>query len=62
MKTKKNNVCCICGKKYEGLGNNVQPFKNGRCCSECNRTKVVPFRIEMMFKAINKNNVGYEKR
>lgn len=54
MKNKK--VCSICGKKYEGMGNNAQPFKNGRCCSECNRIVVVPFRIEIMFKAICSSN------
>ena len=52
----KNNVCSICGKEYEGMGNNAQPINNGRCCSECNRTVVVPFRLKMMFKAIYSNN------
>ena len=57
MKIKKNNVCSICGKKYEGFGNNAQPINNGRCCDECNRKVVVPFRIEMMFKTIYSNNL-----
>ena len=56
MKTKKNNICSICGKKYEGMGNNAQPYKNGRCCSECYGIVVVPFRIEIMFKAICSSN------
>ena len=56
MKTKK--VCSICGKKYEGFGNNARPINNGRCCDECNRTKVVPFRIAMMFGMINSNNLN----
>lgn len=30
--------CCICGKEFEGYGNNPWPLKEeGRCCDECNR-------------------------
>ena len=37
--------CSICGKHYEGYGDNAQPVNNGRCCDECNRTVVIPRRI-----------------
>lgn len=38
-------ICSICGKNYEGYGNNAQPVNNGRCCDECNITIVVPRRF-----------------
>jgi len=42
--------CCLCNKtiKAKGTwtkGNNAQPVKNGRCCDNCNYTKVLPERI-----------------
>lgn len=39
------HICSICGKKYEGYGNNVQPINDERCCDECNRKVVIPIRI-----------------
>ena len=39
-------ICSICGKKYEGYGNNAGPINNGRCCDKCNITIVVPRRIQ----------------
>ena len=44
-----NNVkiCVICGKAFEGYGNNpipVMPY--GRCCDECNTTYVIPTRLK----------------
>ena len=53
---KKKNICSICGQEYYGYGNNAQPINNGRCCNECNRTKVVPFRIAMMCGIVKNNN------
>lgn len=41
----KTNVCCICGKTYEGYGNNADPLANGRCCDECN-ADVIKRRVE----------------
>ena len=41
--------CCICGKEFEGYGNNpepVKPFDEGVCCDECNFNVVVPKRFE----------------
>ena len=36
--------CSICGKLFQGYGNNAQPINNGRCCNECN-LQVVRERI-----------------
>jgi hypothetical protein len=38
-------VCCLCSKPYTGYGNNAQPLSDGRCCDDCNRSKVVPLRF-----------------
>lgn len=43
----KNNICSICGKKYDGFDNNARPINNGRCCDEC--------RLSMMLGMINNN-------
>ena len=37
-KQKQEKVCCICGKKFKGYGNNPDPLrKEGVCCDECNK-------------------------
>lgn len=41
--------CCICGKEYEGWGNNAQPLAEGQCCDGCNK-KVIKARIEEIYK------------
>ena len=44
-------ICCICGKEFEGYGNNPWPIgwdiysEEDRCCDECNFTEVIPARI-----------------
>lgn len=39
-------VCCICGKEYEGYGNNPYPYKkSGSCCNQCNHDYVIPSRM-----------------
>lgn len=48
----KENIirCSICGKEIdERENNNAFPFK-GRCCNECNITKVVPIRYALSQK------------
>ena len=46
---KENNVekhiCSICGKEFEGNGNNAQPVSNYECCDECNSRVVIPIRM-----------------
>lgn len=44
-------ICCICGKEFEGYGNNPAPVKKtGECCNECNEKYVVPKRLSMLAK------------
>ena len=38
--------CSICGKYFEGYGNNAYPVNDGRCCDVCNTSIVVPRRIQ----------------
>lgn len=47
----KNHICCICGKKFFGWGNNTYPFykdDDDVCCNECNYAYVIPARIEFI--------------
>ena len=47
-KEENKKVCVICGKEYDGYGNNAQPVKDGKCCDKCNQEVVIPARIKMM--------------
>lgn len=38
--------CILCGKEYEGFGNNAMPVADGRCCDTCNLEKVIPTRLQ----------------
>jgi hypothetical protein len=47
--------CCLCGKLIPievsgwSLGNNAEPLvNNGRCCNECNQTRVIPARLDQV--------------
>ena len=43
-------VCCICGDKFKGWGNNPWPVKEeGQCCDLCNDLKVIPARLRQMY-------------
>ncbi len=38
--------CCICGKPFDGRGNNPKPIEtDGVCCDECNNNLVLPSRM-----------------
>lgn len=39
-------ICCLCREEYDEFGNNAMPLMEGRCCDECNNTKVLPFRVK----------------
>ena len=44
-------ICCICGKEFEGWGNNPYPVvkdEDARCCDDCNVMYVIPARIEAL--------------
>ena len=46
-------LCGICGKEFEGYGNNpepVKPFDEGVCCDECNNDVVIPKRLEDLYR------------
>lgn len=46
--SKKNEpkVCPICGKKYEGYGNNCFPLcYTEPCCDRCNTDVIIPIRL-----------------
>lgn len=43
--------CCICGRIFKGYGNNPAPVKkHGRCCDDCNSSKVIPARMAEIIK------------
>lgn len=48
--------CSICGKHYEGYGNNAYPVNYGRCCDWCNTTVVIPRRIQSFKNRERKEN------
>ena len=59
---KKVQVCCICGKKFKGWGNNPIPVKaSGRCCDQCDSDYVIPARIACMFAYKNEKSVEQEE-
>ena len=47
------HICCICGKKFVGWGNNPYPLCDkedyeSRCCDACNDNHVVPARLAIL--------------
>jgi len=51
IKDAEKQKCCICGKEFEGYGNNPWPVKeDGECCDDCNYEKVIPARINQLSK------------
>ena len=40
--------CILCGKEFDGWGNNAWPIKDGICCDECNAEKVIPERLKQL--------------
>jgi hypothetical protein len=38
------------GNVFWDQGNNAEPVNDGRCCSECNMTVVIPTRIGLITK------------
>ena len=46
METKKEQRCCICGKKFSGQGNSPFPLKqSGVCCDKCVSGQVTMARL-----------------
>lgn len=44
--------CSICGKEFDGFGNNPSPLNRDLCCDECNQNLVIPLR--MLLSPMNK--------
>lgn len=46
MLDKEIHTCCLCGKKFEGLGNNPYPLMTSDkiCCDDCNSRYVITLR------------------
>jgi len=45
-------ICCICGKKFVGWGNNPYPVvkdPEARCCDDCNTIHVITARLNQMY-------------
>ena len=39
------HTCSICGKEFEGFGNNAEPVNDGICCDKCKKDVVIPRRL-----------------
>lgn len=60
-KATKPFICCLCGKKSYGWGNNPDPLapvydkgnKDPRCCDHCDNTLVIPARIRAYTSKVN---------
>ena len=44
-----HHKCVICGKDFDGWGNNAWPVKDGICCDECNQEEVIPARLAQLY-------------
>ena len=43
-------TCCLCKEEFVGHGHNPLPLynKEGRCCTSCNMSEVIPARLMLM--------------
>ena len=48
------HTCVICGKEFQGYGNNAEPVEKGKCCDNCNRNVVIPARLEEFKKGVGR--------
>jgi len=48
LKSVLKDTCCLCGIEIRDYGNNASPVKDGVCCDDCNRQKVIPARVKQM--------------
>ena len=62
----KSKDCVICKKEIPPIiqgefrwddGHNAEPVKEGRCCTECNNSVVIPTRLREHFKNIHKEKI-----
>jgi hypothetical protein len=55
------HICCICGKEFEGWGNDPCPVvmdEKAKCCDKCDMEVVLPARIKAMKKERPKNETS----
>ena len=50
MENERKFTCCLCGKTFNGFGNNPYPVcdeddDDSRCCDACDANVVIPLRI-----------------
>ena len=51
-----HKICIICKNKFEGYGNNPEPYANtGQCCDKCNMQYVIPARIAELERKSERN-------
>ena len=49
MNKNQKKTCPICGKTYEGYGNNPDPLNiEGNVCDTCNIKVIIPIRILLL--------------
>ena len=59
VKAQERRRCCLCQGEIDvrcndegvviwALGHNAEPLGDGRCCTTCNATRVIPERFAMM--------------
>lgn len=53
------HVCSICGKEFDGFGNNAEPVNDGLCCDKCNNDIVIPRRLADLDK---KKSIDVKKK
>lgn len=60
---KEEHICCICGEKFLGYGNNPYPLvkkEGARCCDACNE-KVILARMQEIIDRNKKEQENKEK-
>lgn len=46
MEQKPKKICPICGKEFEGYGNNPEPLNiKEKVCDRCNLEVIIPIRL-----------------
>lgn len=58
MSNTDEKICCICGIKFTGWGNDPWPVdtRDGvECCEVCNAIHVVPARLANMYRKEKEN-------
>ena len=64
MNGNETHTCVLCGTTFVGYGNNPEPlasFDDGRCCDDCNTTKVIPARIKRLTAKVTPGAFGTGK-